>query len=67
MSGQTQTAWRNFIAQNASSRPIAVRFHGLQPGQTPYVEIEYEDERDSVQRLLEGDMRELIAVLGGDA
>ena len=55
MSGQTQTR-----------KPIAARLLGLQPGQTPYVEIEYEDERDSVQRLLEGDMRELIAVLGGD-
>lgn len=43
MSGQTQTR-----------KPIAVRFCGLNPGQTPYVEIDYEDGRDAVQRVLDG-------------
>ncbi len=57
MSGQTQTG-----------KPIAVRFGGLNPGQTPYVEIDYEDGRDTVQRLLDdpATQRILADAFGGE-
>lgn len=48
-------------------RPIAVRFYGMQPGQTPYVELDYEDGRDTVQRLLDDPETQplLIDAVGG--
>ncbi len=42
---------------------------GLNPGEVPYVEIDYEDDRDSVQRIIDGsaDYQRLIAeALGVD-
>lgn len=57
MSGQTQTR-----------KPVAVSFGGFNPGQTPYVEIDYEDDRDAVQRLLDDPetQRMLIDAFGGE-
>lgn len=56
MSGQTQTR-----------KPVAVSFGGFNPGQTPYVEIQYEDDRDTVQRLLDDSATRqlLIDAFGG--
>lgn len=57
MSGQPQT-----------SKPIAIRFGGLNPGESPWVKIDYEDGRDTVQRLLDDPeaQRLLIDVVGAE-
>ena len=43
MSGERQTL-----------TPVRVVIHGLNPGESPWVEIAYEDGRDTVQRILDG-------------